>query len=65
LRRLEIVQIGLGHVGRAVAQIVLEERKRLLERRSVELRYRAVSDTSGALVGWRCTGGRSTSTCSA
>jgi hypothetical protein len=26
LKRLEIVQIGLGHVGRAVAQIVLEER---------------------------------------
>ena len=51
MRRLEIVQIGLGHVGRAVAQIVLEERKRWLERRGVEIRYRAVSDTSGALVG--------------
>jgi len=51
LRRLEIVQIGLGHVGRAVAQIVLEERKRWLESRGVEVRYRAVSDTSGALRG--------------
>ena len=51
MRRLEIVQIGLGHVGRAVAQIVLEERKRWLERRGLEVRYRAVSDTSGALVG--------------
>ena len=51
MRRLEIVQIGLGHVGRAVAQIVLEERKRWLERRDIEVRYRAVSDTSGALVG--------------
>ena len=51
MRRLEIVQIGLGHVGRAVAQIVLEERKRWLERRGIEVRYRAVSDTSGALCG--------------
>jgi homoserine dehydrogenase len=51
VRRLEIVQLGLGHVGRAVAQIVLEERKRWLERRGIEVRYRAVSDTSGALVG--------------
>lgn len=51
MRRLEIVQIGLGHVGRAVAQIVLEERKRWLERRNIEVRYRAVSDTSGALIG--------------
>ncbi len=51
MRRLEIVQIGLGHVGRAVAQIVLEERKRWLERRNIEVRYRAVSDTSGALSG--------------
>ena len=51
MRRLEIVQLGLGHVGRAVAQIVLEERKRWLERHGIEVRYRAVSDTSGALVG--------------
>ena len=51
MRRLEIVQLGLGHVGRAVAQIVLEERKRWLEGRGIEVRYRAVSDTSGALVG--------------
>ncbi len=51
MKRLEIVQIGLGHVGRAVAQIVLEERKRWLERRGIDVRYRAVSDTSGALVG--------------
>jgi homoserine dehydrogenase len=51
VKRLEVVQIGLGHVGRAVAQIVLEERKRWLERRGIEVRYRAVSDTSGALVG--------------
>lgn len=51
MRRLEIVQIGLGHVGRAVAQIVLEERKRWLEVHGIEVRYRAVSDTSGALVG--------------
>jgi homoserine dehydrogenase len=51
VRRLEIVQLGLGHVGRAVAQIVLEERKRWLEVHGIEVRYRAVSDTSGALLG--------------
>ena len=50
MKRLEIVQIGLGHVGRKVAQIVLEERKRWRED-GLELTYRAVSDTSGALVG--------------
>jgi len=50
VKRLEIVQIGLGHVGRKVAQIVLEERKRWRED-GLELTYRAVSDTSGALVG--------------
>jgi homoserine dehydrogenase len=50
VKRLEIVQIGLGHVGRAVAQIVLEERKRWLDD-GIEVKYRAVSDTSGALVG--------------
>jgi homoserine dehydrogenase len=51
VKRLEIVQIGLGHVGRAVAQIVLEERKRWSEQHGIEVSYRAVSDTSGALVG--------------
>lgn len=51
MKRLEIVQIGLGHVGRAVAQILLEERKRWLEDDGIDIRYRAVSDTSGALVG--------------
>ena len=51
MKRLEIVQIGLGHVGRAVAQIVLEERKHWRERYGLEVAYRAVSDTSGALVG--------------
>jgi homoserine dehydrogenase len=51
VKRLEIVQIGLGHVGRAVAQIVLEERKRWSEQDGLEVVYRAVSDTSGALVG--------------
>jgi homoserine dehydrogenase len=51
VKRLEIVQLGLGYVGRAVTQIVLEERKRWLEGRGIEVRYRAVSDTSGALVG--------------
>lgn len=51
MRRLEIIQIGLGHVGRAVAQMVLEERKRWLEQDGLEINYRAVSDTSGALVG--------------
>ena len=51
MKRLEIVQLGLGHVGRAVAQIVLEERKRWREQDSLELNYRAVVDTSGALVG--------------
>jgi homoserine dehydrogenase len=50
VKRLEIVQLGLGHVGRAVAQIVLEERKRWLDD-DIEVKYRAVSDTSGALVG--------------
>jgi homoserine dehydrogenase len=51
LRRLEIIQIGLGHVGRAVAQMVLEERKRWLEEDGLDVNYRAVSDKSGALVG--------------
>jgi homoserine dehydrogenase len=51
VKRLEIVQIGVGHVGRKVAQIVLEERKRWREQDRVEVNYRAVSDTSGALVG--------------
>ena len=51
MKRLEIVQIGLGHVGRAVAQIVLEERKRWREQDGLEVTYKAVSDTSGALVG--------------
>jgi homoserine dehydrogenase len=51
VKRLEIVQIGLGYVGRAVAQIVLEERKRWRERHGIEVTYRAVSDTSGALIG--------------
>jgi homoserine dehydrogenase len=51
VKRLEIVQIGLGHVGRAVAQIVLEERKHWREHHGLEVVYRAVSDTSGALVG--------------
>jgi homoserine dehydrogenase len=50
VKRLEIVQLGLGHVGRAVAQIVLEERKRWLDD-GIEVKYRALSDTSGALVG--------------
>ena len=51
MRRLEIVQIGLGFVGRAVVQIVLEQRKRWLEEDGLSISYRAVSDTSGALVG--------------
>lgn len=51
MKRLEIVQIGLGHVGRAVAQLVLEERKRWLDQHGLLVGYRAVSDTSGALVG--------------
>ncbi len=51
MRRLEIIQIGLGHVGRAVAQMVLEERKRWLEEDGLDVNYRAVSDKSGALVG--------------
>ncbi len=51
MKKLEIVQIGLGHVGRKVAQIVLEERKRWREQFGLDLSYRAVSDTSGAMVG--------------
>ncbi len=51
MKRVEIVQLGLGYVGRAVAQIVIEERKRWLESLGLDLRYRAVADTSGALVG--------------
>ena len=51
MKRVELVQLGLGNVGRAVAQIVLEERKRWLERWGVEIVYRAVVDTSGALAG--------------
>ena len=51
MKRLEIVQIGLGHVGRATAQIVLEERKRWREKLGLEITYKAVSDTSGTLVG--------------
>ncbi len=51
MKRIELVQIGFGHVGRAVAQIVLEERKRWREQRGLDVVYRVVSDTSGALVG--------------
>jgi homoserine dehydrogenase len=51
VKRVELVQLGLGHVGRATAQIVLEQRKRWLERHGIEVRYHAVADTSGALVG--------------
>lgn len=51
MKRVEIVQLGLGYVGRAVAQIVIEERKRLREQSNLDLHYRSVSDTSGALVG--------------
>jgi homoserine dehydrogenase len=51
VKRVEIVQLGLGYVGRAVAQVVIEERKRWQEERNLDLHYRAVADTSGALVG--------------
>lgn len=51
MKRVELVQLGLGHVGRAVAQIVVEERKRWREESDLDLRYAAVADTSGALVG--------------
>ncbi len=51
MKRVELIQLGLGNVGRAVAQIILEERKRWLERWGVEIVYKAVADTSGALVG--------------
>ena len=51
MKRLEIVQLGLGYVGRSVAQVVLEERKHWSERYDLEVAYKAVSDTSGALVG--------------
>jgi homoserine dehydrogenase len=51
VRRVELVQLGLGYVGRAVAQSVIEERKRWREEWNLDLHYRAVADTSGALVG--------------
>ena len=51
MKRVEIVQLGLGYVGRAVAQIVIEERKRWREQSNLDLHYRSVSDTSGALLG--------------
>ena len=51
MKRLEIVQIGMGNVGRAVAQVILEQRKHWLEDSGLDVRYRAVADTSGALVG--------------
>ncbi len=51
MKRVEIVQLGLGYVGRAVAQIVIEERKRWREESNLDLHYRAVADTSGALPG--------------
>ncbi|ABG04057.1 homoserine dehydrogenase [Rubrobacter xylanophilus DSM 9941] len=51
MKRVELVQLGIGHVGRAVAQIVLEERKRWRERYGLDISYRAVADTSGALAG--------------
>lgn len=51
MRRVELVQLGLGYVGRAVAQIVIEERKRWREEWNLDLHYCAVADTSGALVG--------------
>ena len=51
MKRVEIVQLGLGYVGRAVTEIVIEERKRWRERWDLDLHYHAVADTSGALVG--------------
>jgi homoserine dehydrogenase len=51
VRRVELVQLGLGYVGRSVAQIIIEERKRWREQFNLDLHYRAVSDTSGALIG--------------
>ena len=51
MKHVEVVQIGIGHVGRAVAQIILEERKRWFDRDAIDIRYKAVSDTSGSLVG--------------
>ncbi|MGB3635578.1 MAG: hypothetical protein WA982_16160 [Rubrobacteraceae bacterium] len=51
MKRLEIVQIGMGNVGRSVAQVILEQRKHWLEDAGLDVRYRAVADTSGALVG--------------
>lgn len=51
VKKLEIVQIGMGNVGRAVAQIVLEERKDWRDQHGIDIEYRAIADTSGALVG--------------
>lgn len=50
-KKIEIVQIGMGNVGRAVAQIILEERKKWSDFYGVDISYKAVADTSGALVG--------------
>ena len=54
MKRVEIVQIGLGNVGRAVARMILEERENWRERFGIDVRYRAVADRSGALCGERC-----------
>ncbi|TCJ18480.1 homoserine dehydrogenase [Rubrobacter taiwanensis] len=51
MKRVEIVQIGVGNVGRAVARMVLKERGNWLERWDLDVRYRAVADRSGALGG--------------
>jgi homoserine dehydrogenase len=51
MKRVEIVQIGLGNVGRAVVRMVLEERDNWRERFGLEVGYRAVADRSGALPG--------------
>ncbi len=51
MKRVEIVQLGLGYVGRAVAQTIIEERKRWREELNLDLHYHAVADTSGALIG--------------
>ena len=51
MRRVELVQLGLGYVGRAVAQSVIEERKRWREEWNLDLHYLAIADTTGALIG--------------
>jgi homoserine dehydrogenase len=49
IRRISIIQYGLGQVGQALLRQILAGRERLAARRGLELRHVALADSSGLL----------------